>query len=188
MEQRVEMEGGGTLILRQEGPRVRLEAEKPADGKGLYKVWLRGDRGGKLLLGTLAPEGNRLTLRRMMSIGELERAGCWPQFRAEARLTFSFSGEGESGWYCEQHPGHMISDPVSRGQIEGAMLCRKGGNGRFSLAAPFRTDRPVPLTALFCLASVEQVEGRYHLVWSFDKAGWPVPVHKERKVGDPKGQ
>ncbi|MCI9157167.1 MAG: hypothetical protein HFF44_09585, partial [Lawsonibacter sp.] len=52
MEEQMEMRGGGTLTLRQDGPRVHLEAERPADGRGLYKVWLHGDQGGKLLLGT----------------------------------------------------------------------------------------------------------------------------------------
>ena len=66
----MEMVGGGTLLLRQEGPRVRLEAERPSDGRGLYKVWLHGDRGGKLLLGTLVPEGDRLRLSRTLSVGE----------------------------------------------------------------------------------------------------------------------
>ena len=98
MEQRMEMAGGGTLLLRQEGPRVRLEAERPADGKGLYKVWLHGDRGGKLLLGTLVPEGGCLRLSRTLSVGELERAGCWPGFRVEAPLAFAFSGERGSRW------------------------------------------------------------------------------------------
>ena len=52
------------------------------------------------------------------------------------------------------------------------MLCQKEASG-FSLAAPFRTDRAVPLSALFCLARVERWDGRPHLVWSFDQEGRP---------------
>lgn len=36
------MEGGGTLSLEEEGLRVHLRAVCPDDGRGLYKVWVRG--------------------------------------------------------------------------------------------------------------------------------------------------
>lgn len=172
MEERLKMDGGGWLTVRQEGPRVHLEAERPADGKGLYKVWLHGDQGGRLLLGTLAPEGGALRLRRVLSVGALERAGCWPQFRAEAPLAFSFAAGGDP-WYCEQHPERLLGDPVLRDQAGGPMLCRREGDG-FFLSAPFRTDRPFPLPALFCLSRTERREGRLYLVWRFDRQGRPV--------------
>ena len=78
MEEQLTMRGGGTLTLHQVGPRVHMEAERPSDGLGLYKVWLHGEQGGKLLLGTLAPEGGALRLRRTLSVGALEPAGCGP--------------------------------------------------------------------------------------------------------------
>lgn len=170
MEHRLDMRGGGTLTLRQEGPRVRLEAARPEDGRGLYKVWVTGRGGGRLLLGTLAPEGKELRLRRTLSVGELERAGCWPMSGAEAPLAFPFSASER--WYCEQHPERLTADPLVREQLKGPLLCRKGRDG-FRLAAPFRTDAPVLLDALFCLARVEQLEGRPHLVWVFDREGRP---------------
>ena len=182
MEEQLTMRGGGTLRLRQDGPRVHMEAERPSDGKGLYKVWLHGDQGGKLLLGTLAPEGGALRLRRTLSVGTLERAGCWPQFWAEAPLAFSFAAQNSGRWYCEQHPDRLLADPVLRGQLQGAMLCQKEAEG-FSLAAPFRTDRPAPLSALFCLARVERWNGQPHLVWRFDANGQPKIPHKSRTAG-----
>ena len=75
MEERMKMRGGGTLTLRREGARVRMEAERSEDGQGLYKVWLHGDHGGKLLLGTLVPEQGRLMLRRTLPV-EIGRASC----------------------------------------------------------------------------------------------------------------
>lgn len=178
----MEMGGGGTLVLRQEGPRVSLEARRRADNRGLYKVWLHGDEGGKLLLGTLVPEGDTLTLRRTLSVRELERAGCWPRFRVEAPLAFSFSGGNGGKWYCEQHPERLLSDPVVRGQVRGPMLCRRDREG-FRLAAPFRTDRPVALDVLLCLARVERWDGRDHIVWKFDGEGRPEIIHKEPDPG-----
>ena len=73
MEGSMEMRGGGTLTFRQEGPRVRLQVRREADGRGLYKAWLRGDGGGACLLGTLIPEGGELQLCRTLSVEELER-------------------------------------------------------------------------------------------------------------------
>ncbi len=175
----LEMRGGGVLRLRQEGPRVHMEAERPEDGQGLYKVWLHGDQGGKLLLGTLVPEGKQLRLRRVLTVSTLERAGCWPQFRPAAVLAFSFQEQEGNGWYCERQPGRLVSDPVLRERLSGSMLCRRGGDG-FSLAAPFRTDSPVLLAPLFCLARVERWNGRPHLVWSFSREGVPrLPFREE---------
>ena len=172
MEERLVMRGGGTLALRQEGTKVQLQAERPSDGRGLYKVWLHGDQGGKLLLGTLAPEGGVLRLRRTLSVGALERAGCWPQFWAEAPLAFPFAVQEGGSWYCEQHPERLMEDLVLKGQVTGPMLCRRDRDG-LSLAAPFRPDAPAPLSALLCLARVERWNGRPHLVWSFDQEGRP---------------
>jgi hypothetical protein len=168
--ERWNLEGGGTLTLRQEGANVRCEAERSQDGAGLYKVWLRGSRGGKFLLGTLAPEGERLGLRRTVPLRELERCGCWPVERAEAVLAFSFR---KSGWYCEQHPERHVKGNTLRGSLPSPMLCRKG-EGRVYLAAPFQTDSPVAVPELFCLAHLERLEGRQYLVWAFDEEGWPV--------------
>lgn len=182
MEERYPMEGGGTLTVCQEGPRVRLEAERPPDGRGLYKVWLRGDHGGKFLLGTLVPERGVLRLERTLSVSALERAGCWPRFRAEAPLAFSFTDRSSGSWYCEQHPERLVADPVLRAQIPGPMLCRKGPEG-FALSAPFATDRPVRLPSLFCLAGVERREGRLHMVWHFNSEGMPLLPHKKEGPG-----
>ena len=182
MEDRLTMRGGGTLTLRQDGLRVHMEAERPADGRGLYKVWLHGDQGGRLLLGTLAPENGLLRLRRTLSVEALERAGCWPHFRAEAPLAFAFSGQTAGRWYCEQHPDRLVADPLLRERLKDAMLCRKEQE-EFSLAAPFRTDRPLRLPALFCLSRVERRDGQLHLVWDFDSEGNPKipPAGSNRK-------
>lgn len=184
MERRMDMRGGGTLALRQEGPRVYLDARRPSDGRGLYKVWLLGQRGGRLLLGTLTPEGRELRLKRTISVSELERAGCWPVAGAEAPLAFAFSNGSTGGerWYCEQSPQRLTADPILRRQLKNPMLCRKERDG-FLLAAPFRTDGPVALESLFCLARLEKVDGRPHLVWSFDREGRPKILNKEEKTG-----
>lgn len=182
MERNLDMKGGGTLALRQEGTRLCLDARRRLDGRGLYKVWLLGQRGGRLLLGAMTPEGQELRLKRVISQAEAERAGCWPVAGAEAVLAFAFSNADTGTWYREQDPRRLTLDPVLREQLKGPMLCRRGRDG-FRLAAPFRLDGPVALTALFCLARLERIEGRPHLVWDFDREGRPKFLHKEEGTG-----
>lgn len=175
MDQRLRMEGGGTLTVCRQENRVRLVAERPVDGRGLYKVWLRG-RGGRRLLGTLAPENGLLRLGRTLSVRELEQSGCWPVTGAEAVMSFSFQENG--GWYCEPHPERMVSDPELQRQVRGSMLCRKDSGG-FHLAVPFRTDGPLALETLFCLGHLEKIQGKPHLVWNFTAEGAPkLPKHE----------
>ena len=181
MVQNMEMRGGGWLRVQQDGPKIRLDAGRPPEKDGLYKVWLHGDRGGKFLLGTLVPEQEGLRLTRRVSLSELEHAGCWPQFWSECKLAFSFSNQGrhpQENWYCEQHPERMIQDITAKRGIHGPMLCRRRKDG-FALAAPLRTNCPIPLEPLFCLAQVERWPTGPHMIWEFDEEGQPqIPDHK----------
>jgi hypothetical protein len=174
------MQGGGTLTLTQEGTRLRVRAQRPEDGLGLYKVWVSGQGGAQFLLGTMIPEGGVLQLKRTLSLSELERAGCWPVWQAQAPLVFPFSAFER--WYHELHPEQFSADPVAKQQLKQPMLCSRGQEAT-RVAAPFRTDEPVALSALFCLAQVETLEGRPHLVWAFDRNGQPKFVHKGEKDG-----
>jgi len=128
-------------------------------------------------------ESGRYVLRRTVAVQELAGAGCWPPAGAEAVCAFMFSG---GSWYWEQRPERFIADRLLRQQISGPVLCRREGE-RTRLAVPFRRDRPVPLSGLFCLACVEQVEGHPHLVWSFDRAGNPMLPHRSGDPGQTKG-
>lgn len=182
MERNMEMEGGGRLTICLDGPRVRIRAVHPHDQKGLYKVWLRGEGGGKLLLGTLIPEGETLELNRTLSLRELEQAGCWPQIWAECRLAFPFTKQEKGTWYCEQRPDQFLCDSLLKKWIQGPMLRRKDKDGDgFYLAAPFHTDRPMALAGLFCLARVEKWPSGFYAVWRFDGDGQPIGAGKEKK-------
>ena len=123
-----------------------------------------------MLLGTLVPERGRLYLRRTLPRTELERGQVWPVVGGETVLAFAFAREGQ--WYCEGRPGRLVQDPVVRRQLSGPMLCSRDEEG-FRLAVPFRTDSPVVLNTLLCLANVELLSGKPHLVWRFDGKGRP---------------
>lgn len=168
-------EGKGWLTVDTEGNRVVCSAQLAADGKGLYKCWLTG-AGGKALLGTLIPEGEVLRLRRTLSVAELKGHGVWPPTGAEAVLAFSFSEKkagSPQGWHRENNPARLMGEPLlARAAGEGRALFRQEAGG-FCLAYHFRTDRPFPLTPLFCFARLERLEGEDYVVFSFRPSGCP---------------
>ena len=170
------MEGGGTLSMREDGIRVRLEAVRPVDGRGLYKAWVRG-RTGSFLLGTLLPEQGGLRLARTVSRSSLEQAGCWPVTGGSTVLAYSFPGAGGPGsaWAPEPLPERLCRDPLVKEGLRGrsGFCARRTGELCF-LSAPFRSDRPFPIPVLFCLAQVEVRGGHHWLVWTFDLEGTPV--------------
>lgn len=187
MEERWPLAGGGTLRVWEEGPWVRLEAERPDDGKGLYKVWCRGP-GGEYLLGTLAPGAGGLRLERRVSRGTLREAGAWPVTGGRAAMVYPFAPAGEEGaWRREDHPEGLCSDPVVRACLRGArgLLSRERGGVR-QLAAPFSTCKPILLNTLFCLARVEERQGARYLVWRFDREGRPLLPGIKRGEGGEK--
>ena len=187
MEQQWKMEGGGSLSLKEDGLRVRLEASRPEDGLGLYKAWVLGER-GRFLLGTLAPEDGCLKVRRTVSRQSLMEAGCWPVVGGRCALTWTFvqpqGGEG-TGWQLELHPERLCRDPLLQESLRGRVdLWIRKSETKTLLSAPFRPREPFPLPLLFCLAQVELREERPWLVWTFDEEGEPiVPVHRTKAKG-----
>jgi len=177
-----EMYGGGQMRVWEDGLRARVEVWC-RQGSGVYKAEVWGERGGRYLLGTLIPEGEEMRLSRMMSLRELERAGCWPI--GGGRLLHG--GEERKlqrdGWRQITHAAGLVCDPVLQRQMPGTMLYR-GGEGQFSLAARFRPDCPFPIPGLMCLARVEQWDGGRFAVWDFTPQGEPLCPPAQEKWHD----
>lgn len=180
MEQRFSMDGGGSLSVREEGVRAVLTAERADDGRGLYKAYLRGP-GGQTLLGTMAPEGGMLRVKRTLSLNELRRRGAWPPSGGEAVLSFSFAGpEIPSGWQWTDpaslpfRESELLRTAVRLGRV----LCRRTGEG-FALAYPFSMSAPFPFSELFCFASPLSLGGRRHVQFLFGPEGMPQMPMRE---------
>lgn len=179
------MKGGGnmeiSLSVRQAGPRVTLTAEGPDDGQGLYKAYLTGPR-GRVLLGTMMPEGETLRVRRTFSVDELRRQGAWPIGEARAELYYAFrvrEAAPPPGWSWADRAGDFfqetsISQAVTR---LGRVLCRWEGE-KFTLAYPYQNDKEFPLPQLFCFSRLKRLGEELFLLFSFENGGWPV-VQKE---------
>ena len=182
------LEGGGTLSLREDGLRVRLEAVRPDDGRGLYKVWIWGG-GGRFLLGTLVPERGALRLNRTVSRQSLLQAGCWPVEGGGAELAGPFfspkaaekepCADSAGNWVPVRWPERLCRDYLIRESLQGQTgFYVQNGNGRALLSAPFCPNQPFPIPILFCFAEVEFRAGRPWLVWAFGSDGNPlIPTH-----------
>lgn len=177
MERRLSLSGGpGTLILRENGPRATVLAERPDDGKGLYKAWIWGEH-GRFLLGTMLPENGRLRAQRTLSVDQLSRQGAWPVTGASAVLAFCArpGGAPPQGWQRQRHAGELFSDCVLRQaaeNLDGALIRRRERG--FSLALAYQPRHVFPLTPAFCFARLEKLSGGLYLVFEFNEAGWPV--------------
>ncbi|MBU5434604.1 hypothetical protein [Pseudoflavonifractor sp. MSJ-37] len=177
--------GGGELSLREHDGRVRIAARRPEDRQGLWKGWLLGPEGRRLLLGTFLPEDGALVLRRDLARSELERQGLWPPAGGEAVLAFQAGPSGPerglshtvpAGWASVRDLSMCFRDPVLRAAASGVSgsVCRDGAGGRLT-ALPFLPGRPLPLTPLFCLMEPVCLEGRLWLQIRLDADGWPLP-------------
>lgn len=175
MGRQIALEGGGTLTVREEGVWVVLEAARPDDRLGLYKVWLWGLR-GKTLMGTLTPTGGQLRLSRRVSRTRLEQEGCWPVTGGETVMAYAFvdQNRGPGQWRWEENPAQHLRDPVlvSAARRWGGMYLR-WREREFQLAVEYSTQREFPLAAAFCLAKIQFWENRQWVVFDFDENGNP---------------
>lgn len=179
-------EGGGGMDwqVEEENGRVCLRASRPDDGRGLYKAWVRGPM-ARCLLGTLAPSGGRLFLRRTLPVDDLRAKGCWPVVAVEEELALPFRREAfaPKGWRrCGKltFPDPLVDAAFSR--ANGGFF-REEAEGGLILAYPYTPACPFPLTPLFCLARVEDIEGKPYLLFSFDREKTPVFPHNPGPCG-----
>lgn len=184
MERRYALEGGGSLLIQEDGLRAMIKAERPMDNRGLYKAYLRGPS-GRALLGTLAPENGRLCVKRTLTLDTLKQQGAWPPTGGELDLTFSFGREtSPAGWRWMEPEGLTFGEESLRSMAirQGRALFRPAGDG-FLLAYPFSCARPFPMPGLFCLARLGMIEGERHICFQFDQKGWPVLPEGGRGTG-----
>lgn len=166
----------GVLLRREEGLHTVFAADCPA-GEGVRKIWLRGEGGEPLLLGTLLPEGGRWRLTKTIARSNLERRG----------LTGAVWGEIHAGEPPEAGDGVQ---PIQAGEapvfprdpiIAQSLQAERGGRWQrtgkgWRLAYPWQVGQPMPLLPLFCFARV----GRGEVVFLLSESGYPVC--EERRI------
>lgn len=165
----------GAVTVRQEGEKAVCQAIRASDGRGLYKAWLQGS-GGKVLLGTLIPEGGALRLRRVLEVPTLERQGVWPPSGAEIVMAYAFTPEAPPppDWCWTDCPSRLLEDPMLSRCLRGTKraLLKRDVEG-FFLALPWSCHDPFSIPPLFCLARLEKLSGRWFCLFRFSRQGRP---------------
>ena len=146
------------------GARVEIRVSMPDPGDGLYRAFLLGEQ-GELPLGVLAPEGGRLCVCRRVYHRDLEALG--KPVRGEARRSFLFENAGGC-WRETCCPAQLFQDRflTERLRCIGRGWWRRD-DGVLLLALPLERGKPFPLETLFCLGSVQCVEGVRCVVYAF---------------------
>ena len=151
----------GEVSVRREGLYLRFGAVCPPAGKGVWRLFLQGEK-GELPLGVLVPEGGQLRLCRRLSCQEAESVGAF--CRGEIRT-------GKMGGWESLPGGTLPRWQEQLGKRDG-LLWRREGRLQY-LAAPFSPEKPFPLEELFCLATVSTVEGKQCVIYAFDDVQQP---------------
>lgn len=166
----------GAVTVRQEGRCAICQAISRVEEQALYKAWLIGTSGCRVLLGTLIPEGGALRLRRSLEISWLERQGVWPPVGAELLAAYPLTSKIlPKGWRIETEPWKMLEEGELR-QNNGALrngFLRRASNG-FWLAFLWNKGNEFPLAMLFCLAQVIKIEEKDFVVFRFSEQGKPL--------------
>ncbi len=158
----------GMLTMQREGGWIRAEIVCEKHGQGIYRAFLRCQR-GEVPLGVLEPDGEKFRLCRRVNAREIESRG--GVTGAMVRLSYSFRENWRQADGNFFHRGHF-------GQTawEGAMWRQEGE--RRLLAIPWNTGQVFPLVKLFCFARIFPVCGRCCVVFCFDQEEEPVMVEK----------
>ncbi len=172
------MAGGGTLTIEELGGRIHFHATRPQDGRGLYKVWIFGSV-GRMLLGTMTPQGDSLQLSRTLSRTSLLSAGCYPVAGGEVVMAFPFQQKNEKnpipqGWEITENIAVLFQDKLLKQGIYPKNFLKKQEDFGFLLAIKFDITAEFPVIPLFCLCGLEKLEGIDYLVWKFDELGRPI--------------
>ncbi len=130
------------------------------------KLWLVG-KGGRLLLGTPAPQGDGLYLERSLTRSSLTKAGVCPPERVELEPT-------QTGPDPERIPNGLPirpSDPA----IAAALAAEHPGRWQrvgdaWQVAYPWQPGQPMPLLPLFCFARA----GRGEVSFLLTAQGYPA--------------
>lgn len=172
----------GTLSCARQGMYVRFQAACPRGEalNGVQKVWLeQGTQ--RMLLGTLAPEGRLLTLRRSVSLAALAAQGVSaPERGIVTGVTATErSPAGREASPNGQTPGEparwqalsVLPVPLPEAEAAGRRGQWRREGEAYLLRLPWGWGQPFPLPSLFCFARVRDGAVYYLL----DGRGFPLP-------------
>ena len=164
----------GSVVLEREGSRIRVSA-RLSMREGLYRAVLVGQQ-GEQNLGVMAPSGGMLTAARQLYVRDVERLGVL--LRGEARpLRGTQSAVTGNNWCKTERLGELITDEFLKERFSRLAwgYYRRQGQ-RLLVALPWERGQRFPVTALFCLATLERIEGCVCVVYCFQQGRPQLPT------------
>lgn len=167
----------GAVTVRQEGRCAICQAISRTEEQSLYKAWLVGKGGNRVLLGTLIPEGGALRLRRSLEISALERQGVWPPADAELLAVYPLNAQTPpQGWSIQAEPWRLLQEGELRQSCKGVQSgFLQRDSGGFRLAFSWTKGKEFPLPMLFCLAKPTKLGEVWFVIFQFSDGGKPLP-------------
>lgn len=175
----------GKLFAQQQGLRTFFRADCPKWEEGVHKIWLQGERGAALLLGTLVPEGERLRLERSISNAMLREKGLE---RCEVAIIRTEGARGacqtsplEAPEESEWRPVQTLELPAMDGALRAAIQGLSGGRWKavpdgVVVTCPWSVGQPMPCMPMVCFG-VWSAQAGGRLTWRLDETGKPwMPV------------
>lgn len=160
----------------EQNGKVTVTVQRPNDGSGLFRAYAVGGSGGRLLLGTLAPQGGLLTLQRTLAVDALRQRGCYPVAAVDTVLAQPFAPAAPAS---PPFPDDILSAAFSRsprGRRE------REGEG-FTLTFPYDPAAPFPMVPIFCFAHFFCRDHRFYIRYAFDREGNPrLPAYNSEKL------
>lgn len=155
----------GEVLCRQDGLRTLFIINCPRWDDGIHKVWLAGKE-GSLLLGTLMPEGQSLTLRRALSNASLARGGVAVP---ELGVIDPDSAAPPARRNREELLSLLEDEPIRQSAEQCQNLRWQREAGGLRITVPWRPGQPFPLLPLFCFAAWE----RGQIIYRLTEKGYP---------------
>lgn len=152
----------GVLLTSEEGLYFCAEARTDTVLAGIWRAYLQFEKGERLL-GVLEPFGEGMRCRRTFARQQTTPLG--------ALRACAIRGGAENGW--EAYRGGLPGSFGRRISTGGGAWSKKDETG-WQIALPYPSASPFPLTDLFCLASVREINGTRCAVYRFREDGTPT--------------
>lgn len=160
----------GSVTVQRDGLRLYLQAEcRIIDG--VHRAWLvSGD--DRLLIGVLMPDGQRMYAKKTYNLSAIG------SFDSDA-ITHGDIGISAKprGWQRCRDPKSLFTDEIAKNSPNPNFeyWVKPDENGKV-IAVPWKGGK-FPLPALFCLCSVECINGRQMVVIAVDEHGMPAQAN-----------
>lgn len=156
----------GCITVRRDGLRLHLQAEcSPLDG--VHRAWVVSGN-DRLLIGVMMPDGQKMRAKKTYNLSAI--GGFDLGTITHGDIGFS---RNPQGWQRCRDPRNLLSDEVAKHNLDLSFeYWTKQDESGYVIAVPWKGGK-FPMPGLFCLCSVECINGRQMVVIGVNGGGMP---------------